>query len=244
MLPPDSNRLREIARSKSPHHGWIEELYDRSGLNRWFLRAGSPAWGEPDSSMLVSPADCRVDAICPIEAGGSVPGKSVLGGARSYRVPDLVGPGFDEELQGGWCAVLYLAPWYLHWMVAPMHGRIVERRYRAGNCLPIIFMKRGEVENERLGIVVENEKSRLHVVFVGSFMVSGIVCPHEVGDELEQRELLGAFKLGSTVLLLSPPGAFEPLVHEGQRLKAGQPMGRSCAELKTSHSASRHSITY
>ena len=222
----DPSELQELARSKSPHYGRIEAFYDRTGLNRWFLRPGNPPVTRAPAGMLVSPGDCKVDAICGIERNGSVPGKAVLGGSRAYALSDLVGPGFDEELAGGWCMVLYLAPWYLHWLVAPMPGRIVERRYRAGKCWPIVAFKRGEVENERLGLVIQSGNVRLHVVFVGSFMVSGIVCGKNVSEEVEQGRLLGGFKLGSTVLLLSPPDRMEPIVGEGVRLKPGVPIAR------------------
>ena len=176
--------------------------------------------------MMVSPADCRVDAVCKIHSDGSVPGKPVLGGSRDYAVSDLVGPGFDDELADGVCLVLYLAPWYLHWLVAPLSGTVVERRYRSGRCWPIVLFKRGEVENERLGLVVQSGEMRLHVVFVGSFMVSGIVCPKNVGDDVEQGHLLGGFKLGSTILLLWPPGQMEPIVQERARLRPGLPIAR------------------
>ncbi len=225
--PITPETLKRLAKMRSPHHGFFERLYDFTGLNRWFLRSGSPPQAHAGPEYLVSPADCKVDVICPIAADGDVPGKAVLGGARRYALADLVGPGFDKELDGGWCMMLYLAPTFLHWMVSPLSGKLVEKRYRAGRCWPIVVFKRGEVENERLGLVIDQgEGAKIQVVFVGSFMVSGIVCSHEVGEEIEQGGLLGGFKLGSTVLLLVPPNIAEPIVQPGQRLFPGQPLAK------------------
>lgn len=228
MIPNglDSESLRRLADTPSPRHGLVERLYDLTGLNRWFLRPGSPPYLQPEPTMLVSPSDSTVDAICPIVPDGEVPGKAVLGQSRSYPVSDLVGPGFDAELAGGWCMVLYLAPWNLHWTVAPMDGEVVERRYRPGKCWPIFLFKRGEVENERLGLTFQQDSRRLHLVFVGSFNVSGIVCPCEIGDPVSRGHLIGGFKLGSTILLLSPPGQAEPLVQPGEKLFPGKPIAK------------------
>ena len=88
-------------------------------------------------------------------------------------------------------------------------------------------MKSGQTQNERLVVHCVNEEQRPFIlILIGSFLVGGIECVAEVGHFYECGELLGGFKLGSTVMMLFPKDAVQPLVEPGTRLLLNEPFAR------------------
>ena len=189
------------------------------------LRLGArPIEASPDA--LVCPADgCLLDAG-PIDAGATFRIKG-----RLYDAGELVGdPSDAEAFDRGHFAVVYLAPPDYHRVHAPVTGRVIAMRHVDGTLYPvnsigIEHVPRLFAANER--VVVRQRAERfgdVATVLVGAIGVgriglafdslltntgrSGGVRTYDGdGPLLERGDELGAFHLGSTVIVLVAPGA-------------------------------------
>jgi phosphatidylserine decarboxylase len=215
-------------------------------FNQFFtrqLRDGArPVDARPE--VLVSPADSRLVTVGDIPADGRV--AQVKG--KTYSVRDLLGTDADAaRFDRGSHAILYLSPSMYHRVHSPVDGRIVGWRHLAGRLFPVNEMAVRHVEslfaiNERVVVMMETERfGSVAAVLVGAANVGritlaftdlatnmgkpevavtpGTPLPIRRGDEL------GAFNLGSTVVLLST-AKLEPLVPEGSFVKMGAPLWR------------------
>ena len=157
------------------------------------------------------------------------------------------------ELDGGRFMTIYLSPRDYHRVHMPLAGRLLETRYIPGRLfsvneastalIPGLFCR-----NERLVSVFEGESGRFAVVMVGAMIVAGIRTvwdehsvpragvPRAREQSFSDRELrlaagaeMGRFELGSTVIVLFPPGAvaFAPGLAPGDTLKMGREIGRT-----------------
>ena len=156
------------------------------------------------------------------------------------------------ELDGGRFMTIYLSPRDYHRVHMPLAGRLLETRYIPGRLfsvneastalIPGLFCR-----NERLVSVFEGESGRFAVVMVGAMIVAGIRTvwdehsvpragvPRAREQSFSDREFrlaagaeMGRFELGSTVIVLFPPGAveFAPGLASGDTLKMGREIGR------------------
>jgi len=146
-------------------------------------------------------------------------------------------------------ATLYLSPSMYHRVHVPVDGRISAWRYLPGRLYPVNAMAVRNVEglftvNERVVVRIDSDDvGPVAVVLVGATNVgrmtlsfAGLVTnaggpptyvrldpalPVRRGDEL------GAFNLGSTVVLLAADASLEPAgVREGDIVRVGQPLWR------------------
>jgi len=155
------------------------------------------------------------------------------------------------RLRGGLYATLYLAPRDYHRVHMPLSGRLSAAWHVPGRLfavsgatvahLPDLFAR-----NERLVFAFEGERGAFVVVMVGALFVGsmstvwhGTVTPSPARGvrQLEPRLAapqwqprgaeLGTFNMGSTVILLLPPGIarWQSGVHCGARLRVGQSLG-------------------
>lgn len=206
----------------------IEKIADAIGLNRFFLREGKRPHILADESILVSPADCKLAEIQTLRADEEIRGKRALGHSENYSFAEIVHDDrMAESFEGGLCFNLYLSPLNLHYLLYPTRMRVTHIDYHPAFCRPILFVKSGEVLNERLVLYCETPNhTPFIVVFVGSFLVSGIECLTDVGVEYTAGDLMGGFKLGSTVILLFPKDAVKPIAKPGDRLLFGEPIAQ------------------
>jgi len=206
----------------------LEHWADRSGLTRLFLREGRRPHVRAAENTIVSPAECRLKEIQTLRGGGEILGKRGIVRAEHYTFEQIVhGPDMREAFADGLCFNLYLSPLNLHYLLYPVNLRVLMLRHHPAFCRPICFMKSGEIHNERLVIYTETAHAiPLVIVLVGSFLVSGIECLAEEGGEYQAGELMGGFKLGSTVLLLFPRDRVKPLAQPRGRLFLGEPLAR------------------
>jgi len=206
----------------------IERASDVLRINRFFLRRGRPPIISSDPDVLVSPVHCRVAWVGSIRGDEVVPGKPVLGRQRLWSLSEIL---WDETLaqsfEQGLIFNLYLAPTDLHYIISPATAKIEFVRLCPGRCWPIIFWKIGEIENERIVTLLNlQDEQRLAMVLVGSFLVSGILFLKNRGDVLTQGEVIGGFKVGSTVFLIFGANQVTPLIQSGDRLLLGEPFAR------------------
>jgi len=189
-----------------------------------------------DPAALASPVDARVQARAPVEAGELLQAKG-----RPYPVRELLcGVGEDVELEGGWAWTLYLAPRDYHRIHAPFAGELTEVRWFPGthySVNPRVLARRARVLsiNERAALRLETAAGPLLLVLVGALNVGRVRVVGvdrsaagrlEPSRRLERGEELGRFELGSTVVLIAPPGVARPLDRgvEGSHVTLGTPL--------------------
>ncbi len=207
---------------------------DHACLGSFFvrrLRDGVRAW-DPDSSRLPSPVDCMVQASSPVQAGEVIEAKG-----RTYPIRDLLaGVGEDVELEGGHQFTLYLGPKDYHRIHCPLDARLVESRHVAGerySVQPSVLAKRRVLPiNERVVLRLESEHGPFFMVLVGAMIVGRI---RVVGLEpmfsgkvepprpFTRGEEIGRFEMGSTVVMVTPPGFLTPLdsTAQGKSIRLG-----------------------
>ncbi len=156
-----------------------------------------------------------------------------------------------EAFEGGAFAVIYLAPPDYHRVHAPVDGRVLSFRHVDGTLYPVnsigAHFPKLFAENERV-VVAQQSKVFGEVVsiLVGAIGVGRIslafddlrtnVGPRgggfrsfgDAGPTLARGDELGAFHLGSTVVLFLPPAAsIEWLKQSGDRVRMGEALARA-----------------
>lgn len=219
-------------------------------FNAFFTRALRPDARpvDPSPEALVSPADGAVSQAGRIESGRIVQAKG-----RGYTAAELLADAKDAaRFDGGHFATIYLSPRDYHRVHMPCDARLVGLRYVPGrlfsvngvtaDAVPALFAR-----NERLVCLFETAAGPMAMVLVGAMIVAGIetvwtgaITPagrHVLSLALEsdpetrrlrRGEEMGRFQLGSTVILLFPPGAmdWEGHLSPGAPLRMGQRIGR------------------
>ena len=209
------------------------------------LRPGARAV-DPDPAILTSPSDAILGAHGRIEAGRLYQVKGL-----SYRLADLLGG--DEELaqvhEGGTYATLRLTAGMYHRFHAPHDLRVHSVRHIWGDTWNVnpIALKRVEAlfcRNERAVLRLSLGKAGHAVTLVPvaailvaglrlGFLPQGLALRRTGGRTLASTARLakgaemGWFEHGSTIVVLAPAG-FDlcPTLHEGMRLRMGEPLMR------------------
>jgi phosphatidylserine decarboxylase len=193
--------------------------------------------------VVVSPSDSRLSAIGPLSADGRL--EQVKG--STYSVEALLGSAEDAAVfRQGAHATLYLSPAMYHRVHAPVDGRIRGWRYVPGRLFPVNGAGVRSVpglftRNERVVILLDTEAhGPAAVVLVGAANVGRIslafadlvtnrrrpaehvVPPQPVA--VRRGDELGAFNLGSTVVLLLADPGLAPAARAGDLVRVGQPL--------------------
>jgi len=208
------------------------------------LREGARSVAE-DRSAIISPCDGVIAARGTADDGALVQAKG-----RHYLLSELVA---DEDLAarltGGAYITIYLSPRDYHRVHAPVGGRLERYDYLPGalwSVNPRVAVRRDRLlaRNERVVIRLNAPGiGDVAVVMVGAAGVGNIAVTHgfdsasvRATGEVRRVELenvtvargdeLGAFRLGSTVVVLFPPGKVELVGDVGQTLQFGEAIGR------------------
>lgn len=192
---------------------------------------------EEDPSLVVSPVDGRVQAVGPVEDGTLLQAKG-----RRYTVRELLaGIGEDLDLEGAFAWTLYLGPRDYHRIHAPEEGRLVEARWVVGerfSVAPRVLTRRDVLAvNERVVLRFESVRGPMLLALVGALNVGRIRVvgvppghdgPVEPPFRFRRGEELARFEMGSTVVLITPPGVAGGSVGavEGAAVRIGRPIGR------------------
>ena len=220
-------------------------------FNAFFTRALAPGTRPLDGADWLCPVDGAISEF------GALEGQRLLQAkGHHYSASALLGG--DAELAarfaGGHFATLYLSPRDYHRIHMPAAGRLRRMIHVPGDLfsvnpttargLPGLFAR-----NERVVCVfdaLDDAPGPFVMVLVGATIVGsmattwhGVVNPPRPGvvrhwsyDEaplqLERGQEMGRFLLGSTVVLLLPPGplAFDPAWAPGGAIRMGQAMAR------------------
>ena len=216
-------------------------------FNEFFTRALAPDRRPVacEAGTVVSPCDARVSVIGTVPADGRL--EQIKG--LTYSTEALLGSATEAAPFGrGAYTTLYLSPAMYHRVHSPVDGSILAWRYVAGRLFPVngpgvrsipgLFTR-----NERVCLFYETEAhGRVAVVLVGAANVGRISLSFAElvtnrgarAERVEPREPvavsrgdeIGAFNLGSTVVLLLEDRSLTAGVAPGALVRVGQPLWR------------------
>jgi len=200
----------------------------------------------PGDDVVVSPVDGVVSEVGVAEGGRLVQAKGL-----SYTLEALlVDPPLAARLRGGAYATIYLSPRDYHRIHFPLGGRIAGWRYVPGSLWPVNPASVRTVPNlfavnERLVTVIDTPLGRCAVVAVGATVVGRVRAYYDLGCPatnhpngriavrdyeqpipVEKGAQLGAFEMGSTVILVLEPGRAALRLQPGERVRVGQAIGQ------------------
>lgn len=223
---------------------------DYASFNEFFTRKLTdvcrPISKSPSS--LVSPVDGTLSAVGTINKAQIFQAKG-----RTYHLHDLLMTDLDQANQfiDGSFATIYLAPYNYHRVHAPTAGELTAARYVPGslfsvNAMTVSRLPRLFTRNERLILHFQTATGPMAVIFVGALNVGSITTPWtgqirpqkrgvveqlaipaSVSRTVGKGEQLGWFNMGSTVILLLPPGCctWSDHIESGTKLVMGEAIG-------------------
>jgi phosphatidylserine decarboxylase len=201
----------------------------------------------PGDEVIASPVDG-----CVSQAGRSEGGRLLQAKGIEYRLEALLGDdAVAARLRGGPFATLYLSPRDYHRIHFPLGGAVTGCRYLPGALWPVNGPAVRNIPglfsaNERLATLLETPLGACAVVAVGAAVVGRIRAYYDPSVPLSNTprarppardyrvpipvakgQELGAFEMGSTVIVLLEPGraALSPTLKEGVRVRVGQAIG-------------------
>jgi phosphatidylserine decarboxylase len=209
------------------------------------LRAGVRVC-DPDPRALLSPVDGTVSQLGPLDGSWLVQAKGL-----AYSLESLLAgaDGWTQRFRGGTFATLYLAPENYHRVHMPLPGELRAAWYVPGQLFSVNATSAALVpglfaRNERVVYVFEDQGLEFALVLVGALFVGsmttvwhGEVAPQAASGRLElplaacaaplridRGAEMGRFNMGSTVILLLPPGrtAWIAGLGAGSSVRVGQ----------------------
>lgn len=208
-----------------------KELKEYRTLNEFFtrkLKSGMRPIHLSDGG-LISPVDALITYMGEIRSGTIL---NVKG--QDYTLQELLNnsPRMERYLHG-YAFVLYLSPTDYHRIHAPVAGTRIESEHIKGRVYPVNDFGMRHMtgvlsRNERLITYLQHGRGELAVVKVGAMNVSSIRYTNPEATCWNQGDDLAYFEFGSTVVLLTENGTFEPSPERapGQKVKMGEPLGR------------------
>ena len=195
--------------------------------------------------VVVSPSDSRLRGIGPIPPDGRL--DQVKG--SSYSIEALLGSVEDASpFRRGVYATLYLSPAMYHRVHSPVDGRVRAWRYVPGRLFPVNAPAVRSIpglftRNERVALFVDTgahgpvavvlvgaaNVGRLSLAFAGLVTNRGRAADRVVPTEpvtVRRGDELGAFNLGSTVVLLLADPGLAPAAGAGDLVRVGQALWR------------------
>jgi phosphatidylserine decarboxylase len=257
--PPLKNRLitaairyyrvdMDLAEESDPeHYPSFNAFFTRA------LRTDARPISEKEGAVI-SPVDGTVS-----QAGEIGHGRVFQAKGQFYSLEELLGgdPRLADRFDGGSFATLYLSPRDYHRIHMPLTGTLRKMSHVPGRLfsvspsttrtVPRLFSR-----NERIINLFETEAGPMAVIMVGAIFVAsmdtvwaGTVTPasRRIGHwdysaeeqkpvNLEAGMELGRFNMGSTVILLFPPGTieWEESLGPGSPVCVGEQIAQRCAE--------------
>jgi phosphatidylserine decarboxylase len=225
-------------------------------FNEFFTRSLSAGARTVDSNprTLVSPVDGTVSQIGALEGSRILQAK---GRDYTLESLLAASPGanatWPQRFLGGNFATLYLAPYNYHRIHMPLPGTLRAAWFVPGSLfsvnaataasLPNLFAR-----NERVICIFEEQRALFAMVLIGALFVGSITTvwhgditprhPRRRTDlaldasrvplKLPKAAEMGRFNMGSTVLLLTPPGFADwlPGIAAGSRIRMGEALAR------------------
>ncbi len=224
--------------------GGIDDFRDFTEFFTRPLRPGLRPVNE-DADALVSPCDGKV-----YTCGRIVEGQLDQGEGMPFSAAELLG-GADEpdasRYDGGHYVIIYLSPRDYHRIHTPREGKVTRFHYVPGELWPVFPAATREVKglferNERLTAFLQTDRGEIAEAMIGAFGVGRIkvVFDDTVSNQglpranvtlpepraVARCEEIGRFEMGSTVILLLPPGDLRFTVAPGEPVRLGQVLAR------------------
>jgi phosphatidylserine decarboxylase len=217
------------------------------------LRAGTRPI-DPAPESLISPVDGTVSQLGALDGSWLVQAKGLAYTLESLL--DEAAAAWAPVFRGGAFATLYLAPSNYHRIHMPLTGTLQAAWYVPGQLFSVNASTARQVpglfaRNERLVCVFADGTLSFALILVGALFVGsmstvwhGDVTPRTPRNRadlpleftraklrLEKGAEMGRFNMGSTVILLLPPGrsAWLGTLSGGSSLRMGQPLARLSA---------------
>lgn len=215
-----------------------------ASFNAFFTRALKPgARPLAASSALISPVDGRISQC------GAITGDTIYQAkGRNYSSGALLAdPAAAAAYNDGQFMTIYLAPHNYHRIHMPCNGRLLRATFVPGRLLSVRPATAAAIDqlfarNERLVLHFASANGPFVLVMVGALFVGSLETviegrispPHSrrmrefdyraAPIELRRGDELGRFNMGSTVVLLFPPGTacFDPALTAESPLLMGQ----------------------
>jgi phosphatidylserine decarboxylase len=221
-----------------------------SCVNAFFTRELKPGCRpvDTDTAAICSPADGYVQQLGQIRDDRLMQVKGI-----DYTLDQLLGADMNiaARYRNGAFLTIYLAPHNYHRVHDPVGGAVREMVYVPGQRLAVNQRTARVVPglfatNERLLCHCDGQHGHYSVILVGAMNVACIstawqreVLPCEPKQirrwtydadqkiRLKKGDYLGQFELGSTVIVLMPPGTvrWDPRLVPGSELQVGQRVG-------------------
>ena len=214
-------------------------------FNAWFTRELKPGARHYDDApeALLCPSDGRVSEL------GRLSGERILQAKdKHYTLQALLaGDPVCDLLGDGYFATIYLSPRDYHRVHMPLSGKLQRMIHVPGKLFSVAPYTVRQVpglfaRNERVVSIFESPAGPMAVVLVGAMLVSsmetvwaGEVTPSknkgvsvmDCSDQdisLDKGAEMGRFNMGSTVIVLLPPGVAESLpdLAAGDAVQVGQ----------------------
>ena len=228
-----------------------ENISDFVTFNDFFTRelvdGARPIDADPQS--IVSPSDGRIS-----QCGRVTNDRILQAKGRHYSVRSLLANDpASAEFINGFFHTIYLSPRDYHRVHMPFEGTLQRMIHIPGRLFSVAPYTVRQVpglfaRNERVVSIFDTRHGPMAVVLVGAMLVSsmetvwsGVVTPPRGrkvtrGDwsrrniHLKKGEEVGRFNMGSTVIVLLPPGAVSTFDHyeSGDSVVMGQKLGRLC----------------
>lgn len=224
------------------------DMHDYASFNAWFTRALKPGARifDADPHSILSPCDGRVSETGALQKNSILQAKG-----KNYSLQDLLANDpVCTQLEDGYFSTIYLSPRDYHRIHMPVSGHLQRMIHVPGRLFSVAPYTVRQVprlfaRNERVISIFEAETGPLVMVLVGAMLVSstetvwaGEVTPTKnkhvtvtnYPDEnisLSKGDEMGRFNMGSTVILLMPPGVVNGIggPGAGDAVKVGQRLG-------------------
>jgi len=222
-------------------------------FNEFFTRALRPGARpvDPAPDILVSPVDGVVSQLGRLDGSWLVQAKGLAYTLESLL--DELAPAWASAFRGGAFATLYLAPSNYHRVHMPLTGSLQAAWYVPGQLFSVNATTAAAVpglfaRNERVVCVFSEGTLSFALIMVGALFVGsmttvwhGDITPRaprrraELALNFTAARLrqdkgaeMGRFNMGSTVILLLPPGRSEWLASlaAGSEVRVGRPLAR------------------
>jgi phosphatidylserine decarboxylase len=216
-------------------------------FNEFFYRKLKPGVRQlacpDDVTVVVSPADCRLNVFPVIEDAI----KLWIKGANFSIANLLKDDGLAEYYKGGSLLICRLAPQDYHRFHSPVDGKLTFYYHIAGTYFtvnPMAVRRRIDIytENSRTVCLIDTKTfGKVALVAIGAMMVGSIVITAPGGTALNRMDEIGYFAFGgSTIVVCFPPGSIifdeDLIVNSREQLETLVQVGNSIGKAPSSPS--------